>query len=67
MTIREFSKCAMSEMRITFDEEPHDCQIDVIIPLTSDAEEILGDTVLDMKINLIRAEGNAFVISTSTR
>ena len=67
MTIREFSKCAVSEMRITFDEDPHDCQIDVIVPLTSDAEEILGDTVLDMEINLIRAEGNAFVISTSTR
>ena len=54
-------------MRITFDEDPHDCQIDVIIPLTSDAEEILGDTVLDMEINLIRAERDAFVISTSTR
>jgi len=67
MTIREFSKCAVSEMRITFDEDPHDCQIDVIIPITSDAEEILGDTVLDMEINLIQAEGSVFVISTSTR
>jgi len=67
MTIREFSKCAVSEMRITFDEDPHDCQIDAIIPITSDAEEILGDTVLDMEINLIQAEGSVFVISTSTR
>ena len=67
MTIREFNKCAVSEMRITFDEDPHDCQIDVIVPLASDAEEVLGDTVLDMEINLIRAEGNVFVISTSTR
>ena len=67
MTIREFSKCAISEMRITFDEDPHDSQIDVIIPLTSDAEGILGNTLLDMEINLIRAEGDVFVISTNTR
>jgi len=67
MTIREFNKRAVSEMRITFDEDPHNCQIDVIVPITSDAEEILGDRVLDMEINLIMAEKDAFVISTSTR
>lgn len=67
MTIRELSKCTVSEMRITFDEDPHDGQIDVIIPLTSDAEEILGDAVLDTEIHLIKAEGNALIISTCTR
>lgn len=67
MTIRELSKCTVSEMRITFDEDPYDGQIDVIIPLTSDAEEILGDTVLDTEIHLIKAEGSALIISTCTR
>jgi hypothetical protein len=67
MTIRELSKCTVSEMRITFDEDPHDGQIDVIIPLSSSAEEILGDAVLDMEINLIKAEGNALIISTCAR
>ena len=67
MTIRELGKCVVSEMQITFDEDPHNGQIDVIIPLTSDVEDILGDSVLDLEVHLIRAVNGALVISTCSR
>lgn len=67
MTIRELSECLVSELRITFDEDPHDGEIDVIIPVTADARDILGDSILDMKVHLIKADGDAIIISTCTR
>lgn len=67
MTIRELSKCIVSEMQITFDEDPTGGTIDVIIPVTSDAENILGDGVLDLEVHLIRAVGGVLIVSTCSR
>lgn len=67
MTIRELSKCIVSEMQITFDEDPTGGTIDVIIPVTSNAEDILGDAVLDLEVHLMRAVGGVLIVSTCTR
>lgn len=67
ITIRDLCPIITSELRITFDEDPADGQIDVIIPVTADPDEILGDSVLDMAVHLMEAKDNAIVVSTCTR
>lgn len=67
ITIRDLCPIITSELRITFDEDPTDGQIDVIIPVTADPEEILGDSVLNLVIHLMEAKDDAIVVSTCTR
>lgn len=67
ITIRDLCPIITSELRITFDDDPASGQIDVIIPVTADPEEILGDSVLNMVVHLMKAQGNAIVVSTCTR
>lgn len=67
ITIRDLCPIITSELRITFDEDPVDGQIDVIIPVTADPEEILGDSVLNLAVHLMEAKGDAIVVSTCTR
>ena len=67
ITIRDLCPIITSELRITFDEDPADGQIDVIIPVTADPDEILGDGVLNMAVHLMEAKDNAIVVSTCTR
>lgn len=67
ITIRDLCPIITSELRITFDEDPADGQIDVIIPVTADPEEILGDNILNMAVHLMEAKGDAIVVSTCTR
>lgn len=67
ITIRDLCPILTSELRITFDEDPADGQIDVIIPVTADPEEILGDSVLNLTIHLMETKDDAIVVSTYTR
>lgn len=67
ITIRDLCPIITSELRITFDEDPADGQIDVIIPVPADPDEILGDSVLDMAVHLMEAKDDAIVVSTCTR
>lgn len=67
ITIRDLSHIITSELRITFDEDPCGGPIDIIVPIISDLEEVLGDRVLDMPIHLMEAQGDAIVVSTGTR
>lgn len=67
MKIRDICVYLVSELRITFDEDPNDGHIDVIIPVTADARDILGDSILEMDVHSIKADGDAIIISTFTR
>ena len=67
ITIRDLCHIITSELRITFDEDPNGGTIDVIVPVISDIDEILGDRVLDMPIRLMEARDDAIVVSTGTR
>lgn len=67
ITIRDLCPIITSELRITFDEDPYSGTIDVIIPITAEPEEILGDSILDMVIHLMKAQDDAIVVSTYTR
>ena len=67
MTVKELCSIVVSDVKITFDEDPNDGTIDVIIPICAEASDILGDGVLDLKVNLIKADGDAVVISTNSR
>ena len=68
MKIRDLEPILVSELRITFDEDPHDGAIDIIIPVTVERlSDILGDGVLDQDIHLMKATDDALVVSTSTR
>ena len=67
ITIRDLCPIITSELRITFDEDPADGTIDVIIPVTADPEKILGDTVLNMSVVLMVVKDYAIVVSTCTR
>lgn len=67
MKIRDLDPIITSELRITFDEDPHSGTIDIIIPIAEDLSDILGEKILDMDIHLMEAHGNAIVVSTATR
>ena len=40
---------------------------DVIIPVTAEPKEILGDTILNAEVHLIMADGDKIIVSTATR
>lgn len=68
MKIRDLENCIVSELQITFDEDPHDGTIDVIVPVTTDnLSDVLGEGVLDLDIHLMKATGDVIVVSTCTR
>ena len=67
MKIKELINGLVSELQITFDEDPHDGNIDIIIPVTAEPSEILGEKVLDLDVHLIMAKDDAIVVSTFSR
>ena len=67
MTIKDICGCLVSELQITFDEDPHDGQIDVIVPVCANPEEILSPDILELNVHLLLAKQNAIIISTCTR
>ena len=68
MKIRDLDPVIISELRITFDEDPHTGTVDIIVPLPiENLSEVLGENVLNMEIHLMQAQGDAIVVSTSAR
>ena len=67
MTVRELCEKATCDIQITFDEDPDDGTIDVIIPVSAEPLEILGDRVLDSEVCLLLARNSVLVISTNDR
>ena len=67
MKIRDLESCIVSELQITFDEDPHDGTIDVIVPVISELSDVLGEGVLDLDIHLMLARGDSIIVSTFTR
>ena len=67
MKIKDLDPIITSELRITFDEDPHTGTVDIIIPVAEDLTEILGEKILNMDIRLMEAQGNAIAVSTATR
>lgn len=67
MKVRDVCETVVSELRITFDEDPHRGSIDVIIPTTSEPVDILGEYILNLDVNLLTAVDDAIVISTNSR
>ena len=67
MTIREFCEIVVGNMKITFDEDPSDCTIDVIVPMSVDPKTILGDGILDLEVNMIMAYDCDIIVSTNSR
>lgn len=67
MKIRDLDGIVVSEIRITFDEDPYNGKIDVIVPLTTEhLSDVLGERMLDLDIYLIKATDDAIVVSTNT-
>ena len=67
MTVRELCEKTVSEIQITFDEDPHNGAVDVIIPVSAEPLEILGERVLNSEVNLLLARDDVLVISTNSR
>lgn len=67
MTVRDVCKTVVSDLKITFDEDPNRGTIDVIIPVSAEPTEILGEGILNLEVNLIMAKGDALIISTNSR
>ena len=67
MTVRELCEKTVSEIQITFDEDPNSGKVDVIIPLSAEPLEILGDRVLDSEVCLVLARDGVLVIATNDR
>lgn len=67
MKIKDLDPIITSELRITFDEDPHTGTVDIIIPVAEELTEILGEKILNMDIRLMEAQGNAIAVSTATR
>lgn len=67
MTVRDVCETVTSDLKITFDEDPNRGRIDVIIPVSTEPTEILGDGILNLEVNLMMAKGDALIISTNSR
>lgn len=68
MKIKDLDPVLVSELQITFDEDPHDGQIDVIVPVTVNSlSDVLGAGVLNLDVHLMLARGNAIIVSTFSR
>ena len=67
MTVRELCEKATCDIQITFDEDPNSGKVDVIIPLSAEPLEILGERVLNSEVNLLLARNSVLVISTNDR
>lgn len=67
VTVRELCEKTVSEIQITFDEDPNSGKVDVIIPISAEPLEILGDRVLDSEVCLVLARDGVLVISTNSR
>lgn len=67
MTVRELCEKTVSEIQITFDDDPHSGTVDVIIPLSAEPLEILGERVLNSEVNLVLARDGVLVIATNNR
>lgn len=67
MTVRELCEKTVSEIQITFDEDPNSGTVDVIIPFSAEPLEILGERVLNSEVNLVLARDGVLVIATNDR
>jgi hypothetical protein len=67
MTVLDVCETVTSDLKITFDEDPHSGKIDVIIPVSAEPMDILGEGVLNLEVNLMMAKGDALYISTNSR
>ena len=67
MKVRDICKTVVSDLKITFDEDPNHGEIDVVIPVGAEPEEILGERVLNLEVILIMAKDDAVIISTNSR
>ncbi len=67
MTVRDVCETVISDLKITFDEYPYSGVIDVIIPVSAEPKDILGEGVLNLEVNLMMAKGDALIISTNSR
>lgn len=67
MTVRELCEKTVSDIQITFDEDPHNGTVDVIIPVSADPLEILGERILNSEVNLVLARDSVLVIATNDR
>lgn len=67
MTVRELCEKATCEIQITFDEDPHNGAVDVIIPVSAEPLEILGERVLNSEVYLLFVRDDMLVISTNSR
>ena len=56
-----------TKKKITFDDDPHRGTVDVIIPLSAEPLEILGERVLNSEVNLVLARDGVLVIATNDR
>lgn len=67
MKVKEVCEIITSELQITFDEDPHNGDIDIILPVSAEPLEILGDKILNTDVNLMMVKGDALIISTNSR
>ena len=68
MKIKDLDPLLVSELRITFDEDPCCGNIDIIIPIaTEKLSDILGEKLLNTDIHLMTAIDDAIIVSTATR
>lgn len=67
MKIKDICDTVVSDLVITFDEDPHSGKPDIIIPVSAEPKDILGDRVLDLEVNLMMAKDDSLWVSTNTR
>lgn len=67
MKVKEVCEIITSELQVTFDEDPHNGDIDIIIPASAEPLEILGDKILNTNVNLMTVKDGALIISTNSR
>lgn len=68
MKIKDVCKCLVSDMVITFDEDPyHNCKPDIIIPVSAEPTDILAEGVLELEVHLMGIRDDQLWVTTNTR
>lgn len=67
MKVKEICEAITCELQVTFDEDPHNGDIDIIIPASAEPLDILGDKILNTNVNLMMIKDDVLIISTNSR
>lgn len=66
MTVREVMQCCTSSVWITLGEDSRNCDLDILVENSIDAEDVLSEWILDHDVHLMHCSDDRLIISLFT-